>query len=79
MRYKYEFEADDFTRGNCLYCPLSHWGYDDKKHFGEMCVLSSSKEDCPLEEVEMSKSQIFALGAFFGYCFACVWVYVTIF
>lgn len=52
MKYRYEFEADDFTKGSCLYCPLSHWGYDNKKHFSEMCVLGSSKEDCPLEEVE---------------------------
>lgn len=48
MRYKYEFEADQFEIGNCNECPLG-CSDDDYNYY---CSLGYPFDECPLEEVD---------------------------
>ena len=48
MKYKFQFEDDNFHVGECYFCPL---GYLDD-NFDTHCVLLCSAVDCPLEEVD---------------------------
>ena len=52
MRYKYEFELNNFTIGNCPQCPLTYIDTDFYGDYTERCGLGSDGMDCPLEEVE---------------------------
>lgn len=52
-KFRFEFEDDDFVKGDCAQCPLSYWD----EHLEEHCVVPIlfGKGDeiyCPLEEVE---------------------------
>lgn len=51
MKYKYEFEADEyFVKGRCSDCPLSYIDYDDD--FEICCALHARWDECPLVEVK---------------------------
>lgn len=67
-KFKYEFEIDDdFEVGCCFDCPLHEWvDYDDGDGYSETylrCVINSSFESCPLQEVESDMV----------YCTNCNW------
>ena len=50
MKYKYEFETEDFEKGDCYSCPLAYieWASGD---FDPHCPLHARWDECPLEEV----------------------------
>ena len=49
MRYKYEFEVNEwFEKGDCYDCPLGYQG----ENWEFCCVLHKHPEACPLKEVE---------------------------
>lgn len=50
MKYKYEFEMDNFEKGDCSRCPFSYVNYDDPA-WDYNCVLFARYDECPLEEV----------------------------
>lgn len=51
MKYKYEFEADEyFEKGICYDCPLSYFDYGDDEYIPR-CALHAHYSECPLEEV----------------------------
>ena len=52
MKYKYEFEADDFIKGFCRGCPLGYVTSDAHGYHIVECVLGYLAIDCPLEEVD---------------------------
>ena len=53
MKYRYEFELQDFEKGDCYECPLSYTEYDDRyEEWNDHCVLGCHYEECPLEEVK---------------------------
>ena len=53
MKYRYEFELKDFTKGNCNECALSHQVYYDQyEEWRDECVLGCSYDECPLVEVK---------------------------
>lgn len=56
-KFKYEFEVDDdFEKGCCYDCPMQEWvDYDYGDGYIDTdlrCVLSSSHNNCPLEEAK---------------------------
>ena len=55
MRYKYEFDLDNFEKGFCPNCPLTYDIADSFDDYAPICVLGCSWENCPLEEVKEKK------------------------
>ena len=52
MKYKYEFEFEDFEKGDCYGCPLSYQMYNDQyEEWNDVCVFGCGYDECPLEEV----------------------------
>ena len=50
MRYKYEFEADEwFEQGDCHRCPFSY--LDDELNY-KCPLLHNYTSECPLKRVE---------------------------
>ncbi len=52
MKYKYEFESNDFKRGDCNECPISYSAYNDQQEEWEHLCPVGSPQSCPLEEVK---------------------------
>ena len=52
MKYRYEFDLDNFEKGFCPNCPLTYDIADSFDDYAPICVLGCSWENCPLEEVE---------------------------
>lgn len=50
MKYKYEFELEDFEKGHCYTCPFSY-DEDTPDGYDVCCVLMCRYDNCPLEEV----------------------------
>ena len=47
MKYRYEFDFDNFEKGFCADCPLAHFN-----GYYYICVLGCDYKNCPLEEVK---------------------------
>lgn len=53
-KFRFEFESDEFQKGECWACPLSYYENTDNPY---VCVMpirfgKGDKLECPLEEVE---------------------------
>jgi len=52
MKYRYEFEGDEYiVKGFCSDCPLSYVDYDGYGGHEICCVLHARYDECPLVEV----------------------------
>lgn len=55
MKYRFEFELDNFNLGDCYNCPICKrietYDEDDGYDFYEVCPLDDDSENCPLIEV----------------------------
>lgn len=57
MKYKYVFEApNDFEKGCCANCPLGIIDWDNDQDL--FCKLHCSYEECPLEKVNESRTEV---------------------
>ena len=53
-KYKYEFESNDFEKGDCIKCPISYPDYNDQSEEWEHLCSVGTAVQCPLEEVKES-------------------------
>ena len=52
-KYRYEFELNDFEKGDCDKCHLSYQEYYNRYEcWDDICVLGYNYDECPLEEVQ---------------------------
>lgn len=52
-KYRYEFELNDFEKGDCDKCHLSYQEYYNRYEcWDDICVLGYNYDECPLEEVK---------------------------